>query len=590
MSGARHALIIANDRYDDPGLKKLRAPAQDATSLAEVLHDPEIGDFEVEVARNEPAHVIRRRIQGFFNDRRRDDTLVVHFSCHGLKSESGELYFAASDTEPRLLDATAVPAQFVRGCMARTRAGSTVLFLDCCYGGAFSKGSSSVRASGDVDVLESFTAEKPPSGRGWAVITASNSMEYAFEGPDLAENAQPRPSVFTHAVVEGLRTGEADLDLDGVVSLDDLYDYVFDHVREQNPNQTPSRTVEMQGDLHLAYSKHRRIRIVPVDLPPSVRSALGSRNAFARLGAVAELRSRLRNESLPIAEGARQALEEVARNDIRQIADEASGALREVRLQPSPARLDFGPLPRNSVPQHRTVALAGPPLARCCVAHATHGWLRVEESADGLDVSVEPSVEGRLSGDIVLKGVAADAVIHVQAVVVPEREETPPVAGGRESPPLGHEPPPRDVRVGPGPPPPPPPPPPPRRGSALSPALAAAALGTAVASVITLVMAAVRAVEAVKDRITAGPGSELQTHVEAVGMVPPLVVCLVTAAAALVLGAVARHELRARAERHTARSAGAANALTATAKMLAVPALTLAGLIGLAYLVAKGQW
>ncbi|CQR60812.1 hypothetical protein [Streptomyces leeuwenhoekii] len=200
---------------------------------------------------------------------------------------------------------------------------------------------------------------------------------------------------------------------------------------------------------------------------------------------------------------------------------------------------------------------------------------------------LDPSVEGRLSGDIALKGVAADAVVHVQAVVVPEREETPAERMG-ESPPPGREPPPRDVRVGPGPP--PPPPPPPRRGSALSPALAAAALGTAVASVITLVMAAVRAVEAVKDRVTAGPGSELRTHVEAVGTVPPLVVCLITSVAALVLGALARHELRARGERHTARSAGAANALTATARMLAVPALTLAGLIGLAYLVARGQW
>jgi hypothetical protein len=114
MTESKHALIIANDRYDDQGLKKLRAPAQDAAALAEVLHDPEIGDFEVEVIRNEPAHVTNRRIQAFFNDRRRDDTLLLHFSCHGLKSESGELYFAASDTDPRLLDATAVPAHFVR--------------------------------------------------------------------------------------------------------------------------------------------------------------------------------------------------------------------------------------------------------------------------------------------------------------------------------------------------------------------------------------------------------------------------------------------------------------------------------------------
>ncbi|CAL9574033.1 hypothetical protein SUDANB58_04895 [Streptomyces sp. enrichment culture] len=630
MTDSRHALIIANDRYDEQGLKKLRAPAQDATALAEVLHDPEIGDFEVEVVRNEPAHVIRRRIQGFFTDRRRDDTLVLHFSCHGLKSESGELYFAASDTEPRMLDATAVPAQFVRGCMSRTRAGSTVLFLDCCYGGAFSKGSSSVRASGDVNVLESFRTEKPPSGRGWAVITASNSMEYAFEGPDLTEDSGPRPSVFTHAVVEGLRTGEADLDADGEVSLDDLYDYVFDHVREQNPNQTPSRTVEMQGDLHLAHSKHRRIKIVPVGLPPSVRSALGSRNAFARLGAVAELRSRLRNESLPIAEGARQALEEVARNDIRQIADEASSALREVRLQPDPARLDFGPLPRGSAPRHRSVTLAGPPLARCCVAHSTHGWLRAEESEEGLDVTVIPSTEGRLSGDIVLKGVTADAVVHVEAVVEPERVEAPPRESGREPPPtvraeppppgpkpspptvrakppppdrepppptvqaVSPPPPPPRVRAKPPPPPPPPPPlppspSPPRRKSSLSPVLATAALAAAVASLVALAMTVARVVEVVENQVGPGAVGELQAQVEKAGVLPPLVTCLVTAAAALVLEAFARHDLRARGDRYGAWPAGAARALTAMAKVLAAPALTLAALIGIAYLVVKGR-
>ncbi|EFL36406.1 hypothetical protein SSQG_06924 [Streptomyces viridochromogenes DSM 40736] len=273
MTDSRHALIIANDRYADQGLKKLRAPAQDAAALAGVLHDARIGDFEVEVVRNASADAMRRHIQRFFNDRRRDDTLLLHFSCHGLKSESGELYFAAGDTEPPLLDATAIPAQFVRGCMSRTKAGRTVLFLDCCYGGAFSRGSSSVRASGDVNVLESFPSDKPAGGRGWAVITASDSMEYAFEGDQLAENSAPRPSVFTHAVVQGLGTGEADLDADGEVSLDDLYDYVYEHVREQNPNQTPKKTVEMRGEFHLAHSRRGRIKIAAVPTPVSLRAA-----------------------------------------------------------------------------------------------------------------------------------------------------------------------------------------------------------------------------------------------------------------------------------------------------------------------------
>ncbi|MFH8798621.1 caspase domain-containing protein [Streptomyces sp. NPDC017936] len=422
MTDSRHALIIANDRYEDRGLKKLRAPVQDASALAEVLHDPKIGDFEVEVVRNEPVSVISRRIQGFFHDRRRADTLVLHFSCHGLKSESGELYFAATDTDPRLLDATAIPAQFVHRCMRRTRAGSTVLFLDCCYGGAFSRGSSSVRATGDVNALESFTGDKPPGGRGWAVITASNSMEYAFEGPELADRSAPQPSVFTHAVVQGLQTGEADLDADGEVSLDDLYDYVFDHVREQNPNQTPSRTVEMQGDLYLAHSRRGRINIPVVPSPPSLLAAMRSENAFTRQGAVVELRARLHDGDLGIAEGARQGLEEIARNDIRQIADQACRALREIRPVPSPDHLDFGLVPQGATPQQQSVTLGGPPLARHCVAQSTRSWLRVEPCEDGVHVRVETPAEGHLSGDILLKGVADDAVVHVEAVVAPARE------------------------------------------------------------------------------------------------------------------------------------------------------------------------
>lgn len=440
MTESRHALIIANDRYTDQGLRKLRAPAQDAAALAGVLHDPRIGDFEVEVVSNASADTMRRHIQRFFSDRRHDDTLLLHFSCHGLKSESGELYFAASDTEPRLLDATAIPAQFVRGCMARTRAGRTVLFLDCCYGGAFSRGSSSVRAAGDVHVLESFTTERPVSGRGWAVITASDSMEYAFEGDRLAENAAPRPSVFTHAVVQGLDTGEADLDADGEVSLDDLYDYVYEHVREQNPNQNPKKTVEMRGDFQLAHSRRGRIKIAAAPTPASLRAALDSDNVLTRQGAVLELDSRLRDESLPVAEGARQALMEVAGNDIRQIASLAQHALGEIRLAPSPDRLDFGLVPRGSPCQEKSVTMAGPPLARHCVAQPTQPWLRVEPTADGLRVSVDPTAEGHLSGDIVLKGVAGEALIHVEAVVGPTHEPASPAGSGTPPAPIPRQP------------------------------------------------------------------------------------------------------------------------------------------------------
>ncbi|MEV7862898.1 caspase family protein [Streptomyces hirsutus] len=419
---SRHALIIANDSYENPGLKKLRAPAQDAVALAEVLGDPQIGGFDVRVMRNEPAHVISMQVDDFFSDRKPGDTLVLHFSCHGLKSETGELFFAAPNTLPRRLASTAVAANFVRRCMASTRARSIALLLDCCYGGAFSQGPASVRAGGDAHVLDSFAGDKLGGGRGWAVITASNSMEYAFEGTDLAEDSAPQPSVFTHAVVQGLATGEADLDEDGRVSLDELYEYVFDHVRRQNPHQTPGRTVDMQGDMYLARS-HRR-RIVPSPVPDDVRAAMRSPDIYTRRGAIAELRARMENRDLSVAVGAREALEEMAHRDIHAVAEEASRALSEMGINPHPTHLDFGPVRQHTSPPHRTVRLLGPPLARSCTPHVKEPRLRAQESGDGLDVWIDTVSTGPVRGDIVLKGIVGEALLHVEGKVVPAEEAT----------------------------------------------------------------------------------------------------------------------------------------------------------------------
>lgn len=261
MSGQRKALIIANDTYEHQELGNLLAPAADARALGRVLGDPQIGDFAVQVVRNEPAHVIQAHIEELFSESRSDDVLLVHFSGHGLKSESGELFFAASNTRPNRLRATAVPAVFVERCMDESRSRTVVLLLDCCYGGAFGRGVK-VRAAGDVNVLDSFPQGKS-GGRSRAVITASNAMEYAFEGERLGDQRRGRPSVFTSALVEGLATGDADRDGDGWVSLDELYDYVFDKVRDQNPHQTPTRRVELAGELYLARSRRRWIQQEP---------------------------------------------------------------------------------------------------------------------------------------------------------------------------------------------------------------------------------------------------------------------------------------------------------------------------------------
>jgi len=42
-AGSRLALVIATGMYTDAGLRRLRAPAQDAADLALILADPGIG-------------------------------------------------------------------------------------------------------------------------------------------------------------------------------------------------------------------------------------------------------------------------------------------------------------------------------------------------------------------------------------------------------------------------------------------------------------------------------------------------------------------------------------------------------------------
>lgn len=420
MNGQRKALIVASDDYEHDGLRGLLAPEADAAALAGVLGDPQIGEFDVRVVHNETAHVIQAQIEDLFSEARPDDVLLLHFSCHGLKSESGELFFAARNTRPNRLGSTAVPADFVQRCMRTSRSRCIVLFLDCCYGGAFGQGVS-VRAAGDVNVMDSFPGERLGGGRGRAVITASNSMEYAFEGDQLADDRSRQPSVFTTALVEGLSTGEADRDEDGWVGLDELYDYVFDRVREQNPYQTPSRDVQMQGDLYLARSRRRRIRAMPI--PPDLHAAMTDPNMFTRLGAVSELRSRLTSDNLSAAAGAVDALADMARNDIGAVAEPAAAALREVRVQPVEPELSFGQVVTGSTSAHHTIHLAGPPLARVCTFEASDSWIRVEETVEGFDVSVDTSGPGDLRGALIFKGptdeLAVPVSVHVRPVPRP---------------------------------------------------------------------------------------------------------------------------------------------------------------------------
>ncbi|GAB3131031.1 caspase, EACC1-associated type [Microbispora hainanensis] len=239
-----YALIVGADTYADKALGQLRSPTHDGRELSDVLSDPRIGGFSTRQLFNRPAYEVAEEIEGFFADRRPDDLLVMHLSCHGVKDESGRLYFAMSSTRLDRLAATGLSAAFVNEQIDRSRSHKIVLLLDCCYSGAFPQ--NLTPRSSDRMGLDRF------QGRGRVVISASTALEYAYESDTRLLSGAGRPSVFTGVLVEGLRTGKADVDNDGIVSVDELYDYLFDHVRQITPHQTPEKISTVRGELIIA--------------------------------------------------------------------------------------------------------------------------------------------------------------------------------------------------------------------------------------------------------------------------------------------------------------------------------------------------
>ncbi|MGH3770046.1 MAG: caspase family protein [Pseudonocardiaceae bacterium] len=314
MSDTRAALLIGCSAYEDPAFPPLPAPVQDVDAFRRVLADPTIGDFTVGTLLNKPSVTVSEQIDHFFSDRKPDDLLLLYFSCHGVLDPRGRLYFVTANTKKGRLDSTGIPARWVKEQMDHSRSQRIVLLLDCCYSGAFTR--SLRRRSADAEeILEQL------GGRGRVVITASDKMEYAYG------------SEFTNAVVHGLTTGAADLDGDGQVSVSELYHYVYDQVRRNTPDQTPTMSADgMRGQLYLAKNPHA---LLP--LPAELEQILASEITWKRLWAVDGLQRLLRGDH-PGGQkrAARQALARLHDDDTDlDVRAAASEALSTVSRRPA---------------------------------------------------------------------------------------------------------------------------------------------------------------------------------------------------------------------------------------------------------------
>ena len=255
----KYALIIGNNKYNDAKLAPLKTPEADSHELAKVLRAKNIGNFdEVSLLINPTEAKSRRTISVFLSNKKPDDLVLLYFSGHGVLDGRGSLFLALKDTETRSLNATAISSSFLSYEMDNCRSRRQILILDCCNSGAFARGT-----KGEQKAITESTFEGSGSGR--VVLTASDSTQFALEGDQVV--GQTSLSLFTHFLLEGLKTGEADMNNDGRVSLDEWYDYSHAKITAMTPQQIPQKwSYRQQGDViiaHNPFAKKKKAGFLP---------------------------------------------------------------------------------------------------------------------------------------------------------------------------------------------------------------------------------------------------------------------------------------------------------------------------------------
>lgn len=108
------------------------------------------------------------------------------------------------------------------------------------------------RADKNIHTGEYFKNRVTGDARGTVVITATDAMQYSWEEDDTPKGIEKKVnrSIFTSALLDGLKTGEADRNKDGQISYEELYDYTLDRVSHV---QTPQKwAFGVQGDIVIA--------------------------------------------------------------------------------------------------------------------------------------------------------------------------------------------------------------------------------------------------------------------------------------------------------------------------------------------------
>ncbi len=254
-----YALVVGISKYQNlPPEAQLEYPDRDAESVYTVLISAEGGQFPAEnvhklINENATAANIKKELETWLPSvTKDDDRVLIYFAGHGFVS-SGKAYIAPYDIDLKNIPGTSYPMEQLGADIGGKINGKwKVLVTDSCHSGAITPEADRAKVNQTLlDLQKSLFS-----------ITASRDREQSFESDKWGGGH----GIFTYYVVKGME-GEADTNGDGVVSADELAEYVHTNVRlATNAAQNPtSERGSFDPNMVLAYNPGH---VTAGNLPP----------------------------------------------------------------------------------------------------------------------------------------------------------------------------------------------------------------------------------------------------------------------------------------------------------------------------------
>ncbi|MFO7706974.1 MAG: caspase family protein [Desulfobacterales bacterium] len=252
-TGRRNVWAVVIGVNDYPQLPKLKYAVNDAIEFHRFLIEKNrVPAAHITLLLNDQATLKNLRSTlgtKLKNAAGQEDMVIIFFAGHGATERDAvsadgdglEKYLLPWETDPADLYSTAMPMREIAHIFGRIRSNRLIFIADSCYSGA--SGGRTISVTGIRGSITDGFLERLSAGRGKVILTASAANQVSVEKDEL------RHGVFTYYLLEGLK-GAADLDRDGMVTVDEAYRYVSEKVpRATGQEQHPVKKGSVEGRL-----------------------------------------------------------------------------------------------------------------------------------------------------------------------------------------------------------------------------------------------------------------------------------------------------------------------------------------------------